>query len=186
MTDQAALLELDVQLEFADYLRYQYFDALRTLWWLFPLFALALAFSAVVVVISAVHQDSYLLRDIIPFASMVFLGGVFLCASPYLTAKREYEVNPALRQMIRYQLHEEHLSVISTRHQGKLPWSKVRQARETGSSFLLYVSGSSRAFILPKHEFPGDTEITAMRELLTVILGAPKCRFRLNRFRSQF
>jgi hypothetical protein len=186
MTGEAALLELDVQLEFGDYLRYQYFTALRTLRWLLPLFALALAFSVVVIVISAIYQDSYLLRDIIPFASMVFLGGVFLCASPYLTAKREYEVNPALRQMIRYQLHEQHLSVMSTRFQGKLPWGKVRDARETGSAFLLYVEGTSRAFILPKHEFPGDTEITAMRELLTVILGAPKCHFQLSRFSSRF
>jgi hypothetical protein len=186
MTDEAALLELDVQLEFADYLRYQYYDSLRTLWWLLPLFVLALGFSGVVILISAVYQDSYLLRDIIPFASMVFLGGVFLVASPYLTAKREYEVNPALRQVIRYQLHEEHLSVMSTRHQGNLPWTKVREARETGSAFLLYVIGSSRAFILPKHEFPSETEILAIRELLTVILGAPKCRFRLGRISSRF
>jgi YcxB-like protein len=186
MTDQAALLELDVQLEFGDYLRYQYYISLRVGWWLIPLFVLASGFSVVVITISAFYQDSYLLRDIIPFASMVFLGGIFMFAAPYLTAKREYEVNPGLRQMIRYQVHEEYLAVTSTRRQGKLPWDKVREARETGSSFLIYVEGSGRAFILPKHEFPGETEILAMRELLTVILGARKCHFRLGRVSSLF
>jgi len=186
MAEESALLELDVHLEFADYLRYQYYDALRKLWWLIPLFALAGGFSVIVIVVSAFYQDSYLLRDIIPFASMIFLGAVFLFASPYLTAKREYEVNPGLRQMIRYRLHEGHLAVISTKRQGKLPWSKVREARETGSSFLLYVQGSGSAFILPKHEFPGEAEISAMRELLMVILGARKCRFQLGRVSSRF
>ncbi len=186
MTDQTALLELDVQLEFVDYLRYQYYDSLRLGWGLIPLFLLASCFSLAIIILSAVKQDSYLLRDIIPFASMVFLGGVFLIATPYLTAKREYEVNPALRRVIRYQVHEEYLSVSATKRQGKLPWSKVQLARETGSAFLLYVVGSSTPFILPKHEFPGETEIMAMRELLTVILGAGKCRFELGRVSSRF
>jgi hypothetical protein len=186
MAEDAALLELDVQLEFADYLRYQYYDSLLKLWWLIPLFALAGAFSMAVVVVSAVRQDSYLLRDIVPFASMVFLGAVFLFASPYLTAKRDYEVNAGLRQMIRYRLYEGHLAVISTKRQGKLPWAKLREARETGSLFLLYVQGSSSAFVLPKHEFPGEAEVSAMRELLTVIVGARKCRFQLGQISSRF
>ena len=186
MAEESALLELDVQLEFADYLRYQYYDSLLALWWLIPLFALAGAFSLSVIVVSAVRQDSYLLRDIIPFASMVFLGTVFLFASPYLTAKRDYEVNAGIRQMIRYRLYEGHLAVISTKRQGKLPWSKVREARETGSLFLLYVQGSSSAFILPKHEFPGEAEISAIRELLTVILGPGKCKFQLGQVSAKF
>jgi hypothetical protein len=186
MTDEAALLELDVHLEFGDYLRCQYYESLRLGWWLIPLFLLASGFSLVIIIVSAIQQDSYLLRDIIPFASMVLLAGVFLVATPYLTAKREYEVNPALRQMIRYQLHENHLNVISTKRQGKLPWKKVQLARETGNSFLIYVTGSSKPFILPKHEFPSETEVLAIRELLTVILGAPKCRFILGRVSSRF
>jgi hypothetical protein len=185
MTDQAALLELDVQLEFADYLRYRYYDALRYGWWLVCLFAIAMAFSGAVVLISAVYRDAYLLRDIVPFASMVLLGGVFLVATPYLTAKREFDVNPALRQMIRYQLHEAHLTVIAPKTKGKLPWAKVCEARELGSSFLLYVKGSS-AFILPKHEFPSEVEISAMRELLLVILGPQKCRFALGQITGRF
>jgi hypothetical protein len=185
MTEEASLLEVDLQLEFADYLRYRYYDSLRTLWWLIPLFLLASGFSVVTIVVSAFYQDSYLLRDIIPFASIVFLGGIFMFATPFLTAKREYEVNPALRQLIRYQIHEKYLSVISTRRQGKLPWNKIREARETGTAFLLYVDGSS-AFILPKHGFPGEAEVMAIRELLTVILGSPKCRFKLTRITSHF
>jgi hypothetical protein len=185
MTDEAALLEIDVQLEFADYLRYQYYDALRKQWWLIALFLLASAFSAFIVVLSAVRQDSYLLRDIIPFASVILLGGIFLVASPYLTAKRDFDVNAALRQVIRYRVYETHLTTISTRRQGKLPWAKVKEARETGTAFLLFV-GRSGAFIIPKHEFPSAADILSMRELLTVILGPQKCRLKLTRLSSRF
>jgi YcxB-like protein len=185
MTGEAALLEVDVQLEFADYIRFKYFDALRNFWWLIPIFVLFSSFSAILIVVSAFYQDSYLLRDIIPFASLVMLGGVFMFASPYLTAKREFEVNPALRQVIRYRLYETHLSTVSTRRQGKLAWDKVNEVRETGTAFFLYVGGSG-AFILPKHEFPTEADINSMRELLLVILGPAKCRFHLGRVSSRF
>ncbi len=186
MTGEAGLLEVDVQLEFIDYVRYQYYDSLRRMWWLIALCALAGAFSVAVIVFSAVRQDSYLLRDIIPFASMILLGSVFLVATPYLTAKRESDMNPGVRQVIRYRLHETHLAIASSRVQGKVSWTKVREARETGSAFLLYVEGSSRAFILAKHEFLGADEIASLRELLTVILGAPKCRFQMGPLASRF
>jgi hypothetical protein len=185
MTGEAALLELDVQLEFNDYLRFQYYEALRTQWGLIPLFLLGSAVSAVVFVISAVNQDSYLLRDIVPFASMVMLGGVFIVAGPYLTAKRNFWAKAALRQVIRYRIFEEHLAVIQMKFQGKVAWNKIRQVHETGSAFFVYVEGSG-AFILPKHEFPSEGEISACRELLTVILGARKCRFRPGPIASHF
>jgi hypothetical protein len=186
MTGEVALLEIDVHLEFIDYLRFQAYDSLRRLWWLIPVFALAGLFSIFVILLSAVRQDSYLLRDIIPFASMIFLATVFLFAMPYLTARREYDVNPAIRQVIRYSLHETHLGIFSSKVEGKLPWSKVREVRETGSSFLLYVQGSSRAFILPKHEFAGEGDIGSLRELLLVILGARTCHFELGFVTSRF
>jgi YcxB-like protein len=185
MSEEAALLELDVQLEFADYVRYRYYDALRRLWWLIPLFLLGSGISAVVVLVSAFYQDSIMLRDVVPFASLVMLGGVFLFSGPYLTSKREFELNAGLRQVIRYRLFETHLATISIRRQGKLPWTKVREARETGSAFLLYVSGSG-AFIMPKHEFPSEAEMMSLRELLMVILGPQKCRFQLNRISERF
>jgi hypothetical protein len=186
MTDQDVLLEVDVHLEFVDYLRFQAYDSLRRLWWLLPLLFLAGLFSIFVIVLSAVRQDSYLLRDIIPFASMIFLATVVLFANPYLTAKRDYDVNPGLRQVIRYRLHETHLAIISSKLEGKLPWSKVLEVRETASSFFVYVLGSTRAFILPKHEFPGEAEVNSWRELLLVILGAPKCRFHVGAITSRF
>jgi YcxB-like protein len=185
MTQEVALLEVDVQLEFADYLRYQYFDSLRRLWWLIPIFLLFSAISGIVILVSAFYQDSYMLRDVIPFASLVLFGGIFLFANPYLTAKREFEVNPGLRQVIRYRIFESHLATTSIRREGKLSWAKVREARETGSAFLLYVVGSG-AFILPKHEFPSQAEVMSMRELLTVILGPVRCRFHLGRISSRF
>jgi hypothetical protein len=185
MTGEAALLELDVQLEFADYVRFQYYDSLRRLWWVIPFFLLAGGTSFVLFVISAVRQDSYLLRDIIPFSSLVFLGSVFLVASPYLTARRNFDVKPGLRKVIRYRIYETHLSTASVTHQGKLSWSKVKEVRETGSAFLIYVAGAG-AFILPKHEFPADGDLMSFRELLLVILGPTKCRFQLNRISSRF
>jgi hypothetical protein len=185
MTDEAALLELDVQLEFGDYLRFQYYDSFRRLWWTIPFFLLGSMVSAVLFVISAYYQDSYLLRDIIPFSSLIFLGGIFLFASPYLTSKREFEVNAALRQVIHYRFLETHLETISPRRRGKLPWTKVQEVRETGTAFFLYTAGTG-AFIMPKREFPGEAEVMSMRELLIVILGPAKCRFELDRISSRF
>jgi hypothetical protein len=185
MDPEAALLEFDVQLEFDDYLRYQYYDSFRRLWWLIPLFILLASVSSVIVGISAYYQDSYLLRDVIPFASLVFLGGIFIIAGPYLTAKREFEVNPGLRQTIRYRLTEKGLDTISPRRKGTLAWSKAGEVRETGTAFLLYASGNG-AFILPKREFPGPVEISAFRELLLVILGVTKCKFQLDRISARF
>jgi hypothetical protein len=185
MTDEAALLELDVQLEFNDYLRFQYYDSLRNQWWMIPLFLLGCSVSAVLLVVSAVNQDSYMLRDLVPFTSLLFLGGVFVLSGPYLTSRRDFYVKSSLRQMIRYRVYETHLGIINTRQQGKLAWSKVREVRETGSSFLVYVDRSG-AFILPKHEFPGEGEIMSFRELAMVILGARKCRFNVGRVASHF
>jgi hypothetical protein len=185
MTGEAALLELDVQMEFTDYVRFQYYEALRRQWWLIPLFLLGCGTSAVLLVVSAFYQDSYLLRDIVPFSSLVLLGGVFLFAGPFLTAKRDFYVKAGLRQVIRYRIYETHLAIIYTRQQGKLSWSKVKEVHETGTAFLIYVSGSG-AFILPKHEFPGESDIMSFRELLLVILGEKKCRFALGRVASAF
>jgi hypothetical protein len=185
MAPEGALLELDVQLKFDDYLRFQYYDSLRRMWWLIPLFLLFAFISLLIVGISAYYQDSYLLRDVIPFASLVFLGGIFIVAGPYLSAKREYEVNPALRQVIRYRLLENALETESPRHKGKLPWSNVKEVRETATAFFVYASGNG-AFILPKREFPSAVEVSAFRELLLVILGAPGCKFQLDRISARF
>ncbi len=185
MSEEAALLELDVQLEFRDYLRFQYYDSLRKLWWTVPFFGLAALVSVVLVIISAYNQDYYLLQDVTPFTSLVFLGALFLFAAPYLSSKREFEVNAALRQRIHYTLHEHMLETVSPRRKGKLPWAKVSGARETGTAFFLYIAPSG-AFILPKREFPSEAEVSAFRELLFVILGANKCNFTLDRISSKF
>jgi hypothetical protein len=84
--EEPALLEMDVQLTFDDYLRFQYFDAILTMWWAIPFFVLGCCISAVLLVVSAIHQDSYLLRDIIPFTSLLILGAVFVFSGPYFSA----------------------------------------------------------------------------------------------------
>lgn len=185
MTGEAALLELDVQLEFNDYLRYQYYEAVRKQWWTIPLFLMGCGLSFALLVISALHQDSILLRDMIPFSSLLLLGGVFVFAGPYLTSKREFYIKASLRKVIRYRVYETHLGIIHSNLQGKLAWNKVQEVHETGTAFLVYVDRSG-AFILPKHEFAGESDVMSFRELLLVILGTKKCRFAMGKVAAFF
>jgi hypothetical protein len=185
MNDDTSLLELDVQLEFEDYLRFFYYDSLLKMWWLIPFFLLGCCISAVLLGVSAYNQDSYLLRDIVPFTSMLFLGGVFLLAGPYFSSRRDFAVNSSLRLPIHYVVRESYLQSASPRRTGKLPWDKVILARETGSSFLIYTA-TAGTLILPKTAFTSESQMMSLRELLIVILGIPKCRFKLDRISERF
>jgi YcxB-like protein len=182
--EEPALLEMDVQLTFDDYLRFQYFDAILTMWWAIPFFVLGCCISAVLLVVSAIHQDSYLLRDIIPFTSLLILGAVFVFSGPYFSARRDFAVNSSLRLPIHYVVREHYLQSASPRRTGKLPWSNVRLVRETGASFLIYTTGGT--LILPKQAFTSESQMMSLRELLIIILGVARCHFKLDRVSERF
>jgi hypothetical protein len=185
MDDETALLEMDVQLTFEDYLRFQYYDTIQKMWWLIPIFMLGCCISAILLGVSAFRQDSYLLRDIVPFTSLLILGGVFVFAGPYFTARRDFAVNSSLRQPVHYIVRETFLQTTSPRRTGKLPWQNVKEARETGASFLIYTT-SGDTLILPKTAFTSESQMMSLRELLIVILGIPRCLFKLNALSERF
>jgi hypothetical protein len=185
MNDDVPLLELDVQLAFKDYVLFVYYDSLLKMWWLIPFFLLGYSISAILLAVSIARQDAYLLRDIVPFTSLLILGGIFVFAGPYFSSHRDFAVNPALRLPIHYVVRETYLQSTSPRRTGRLPWDKVSLARETGSSFLIQTNDGG-TLILPKKSFQSESQMMSLRELLIVILGLPRCRFRLDWISERF
>lgn len=99
---------------------------------------------------------------VIPMLLMV-IG--FLVA-PYFGAKRQLASNKLLQGTQRYTFSNEGVQVVAPTFNGSQTWEGIREAFETGSNFLLFIS-TNQLYIIPKRCFQGDEQIVVLRELLT-------------------
>jgi len=155
-------VELDVLLDFRDYLRANYWFLFRR----FKLLFLILLFGGVVYPLllltgrlSGSPNDNYW-GFLIPFGMLLFvIGGI------YFSAKRHMASNKGLSERIHYTFSENGIDALAPSSSGHTTWSNLYEAHETKNNFLLFIS-RNMMYTIPKRCFHDVEQISAFKDLL--------------------
>jgi hypothetical protein len=159
--NDVASIELDVTLEFRDYLRVNFWFFLRKLKFLLALLLIAMLYPLLTAIglMEGSERDNYW-GLLIPFGFFALLFG-----ANYYGARRYWESNASIRETKRYTLTERGIDVAGPTAGGYSGWENVREAFEKEHSFILFVS-TQETYIIPKRFFDGGSQIEAFRDLL--------------------
>lgn len=166
-------IEIDVLLDFRDYLRANYWYLLHRYKFLFAILLIAGVVYPLVLISGG---RSYLLGDhswgyFIPWFILLYL-----IVSPYFSAKKYMASNRSLGEKIHYVFSTTGINTNAASFSGTLAWQNVFEARETGSNFLIFNSRSSM-YIIPKRCFRDVEHMQAFKRLLQAELG-PKAKWK--------
>lgn len=166
---EEVLVELEGQLELGDFVRASYWYLFRKLRLVLIIFFLVGVVYPIMYFAGAFGPEqtgqsrwSFL---IIPALVTFMVGGT------YFSARRQFLSNAALRQHLRFVFSTGGFDSTGPLSSGHSSWQLIRNAYETGSSFLLFIS-NNHVHAFPKRFFKGAEQVTAFRQLLRSNLGS--------------
>ena len=159
--NDVANIELDVTLEFRDYLWVNFWFFLRKLKFLLLLLLIAMLYPLLTVtgLMEGSEKDNYW-GLLIPFGLFALLLG-----ANYYGARRYWDSNASIRETKRYTFDERGINVAGPTAGGYSGWENVREAFEKEHSFILFVS-THEMYIIPKRFLGGTGVLEAFRNLL--------------------
>ncbi len=178
MIDTASI-EASIQLEFHDFLRFQYFHTLRRLWIGLILLLLLLVGLILLLALTWISSPREIFTNVFSnFGQMLFFAGLgifSLLGGPYIHARRMMRTTPELQEMTAFRISPELIQTRSATTRMECQWERVHFVQETASFFLLYFAPQI-ATILPKRAFHSQQEVQQFRELVLAQLGQKKFR----------
>lgn len=161
-------VEIDVLLEFRDYLRANY-------WVIFHRFKLLLGiffFAGVVYpllllsgITSRLENDTYW-GYLLPLAVLVLIFG-----GAYYSAKKHMASNRALSERVHYVFSESGIEGTSPSTSGQTAWQNIYAAHETKTNFLIFLS-KNLMYVIPKRCFDDADQVASFKRLLRSQLDA--------------
>jgi len=161
-------VEIDILLEFRDYLRANYWFIFRR----FKLFLVIFFFSGVVyplLLLSGTASQrptgsswGYLL----PLAVLVLLFG-----GTYFNAKKQMASNRLLSERVRYVFSESGIEATAPSSSGRIAWQNVYEAHEAKTNFLIFIS-KNMMYVIPKRCFADAEQVASFKRLLRSQLDA--------------
>lgn len=163
-------IELEGQLEFADYLRANY-------WYLARKFRL---FIGILVFVGVAYPVMYLAGAFGASAAQplqtnwgfLFVPALvaFMVFGTYLGARGHFVSNKASGQRLRFRFSSTGIDAAGPLSSGHSSWETIRDAHETRRYFLLFIS-NNQMYTIPKRYFSAEEQIACFRQLLKVNLG---------------
>lgn len=161
-------VEVDVLLEFRDYLRANY-------WFIFHRFKLFIGLYCFIGVVfpllllsgiaSRRPGDNY-------WGLLIPLGVlVLMFAGTYFSTKRHMASNRALSERVHYVFSESGIDATAPSSSGRTAWQNVYKAHETKTNFLIFIS-KNMMYVIPKRCFDGAEQIAFFKRLLRSQLDA--------------
>ncbi len=156
-------IEIEVLIEFKEYLKLAYFNFFRKLWfiWLFVvIFSLYDLYNLEIWSLFSVFK--LLLPYLLPPVSLV----IYI----HWLAKRNLKTSPVLKRVSIYQFSEDKISVKSEIFDSNLTWENVIKAHEKANMIILYTVQNA-GFFLPVRCFENESQLVEFRELVRRKLG---------------
>lgn len=155
--NQETNLNINVLLQFKDYLRANFWFLFKSLKWLMLI--------AILILFIALYSWSQN-PDKIPWLGFV-LPAILLFAylATYLGAKRSVASNKSLQENIHYTFLETGIDAVAVSSSGHTDWVNIYQAVETKHNFLIFIS-RNQMFTIPKRCFDDQQQIKTFRNLL--------------------
>jgi len=155
-------IEIDVLLEFRDYLRANYwfiFHRLKLL--LVMLFIGATAYPLILVrqEVSESPTANYW-GYFIPWAILAFLF-----VGTYFSARRHMASNKALSERVHYVFSERGIEATAPSSSGYTAWKNIYEAHETRNNFLIFIS-KKMMYTIPKRYFENAEQVASFKKLL--------------------
>jgi hypothetical protein len=161
-------IEIDVLLEFRDYLRANYWFLLHRFKLLFViLFVGGVVYPLLLVSrIATQNPTDHWWAFFIPWAMLLFL-----IAGQYFNAKKHMASNKALSETIHYVFSQAGINATAASSSGSTAWQNVFEAHETGRNFLIFIS-KNMMYTIPKRCFHSTEQLESFKALLRAQLGA--------------
>lgn len=157
-----SIVEIDVLLEFRDYLRANYWFMFHR----FKLLLLILLMGAVVYPLLLVSRmaspsptDNYW-GYLIPWGMVALLFG-----GTYVSAKKHMASNKGLSERIHYVFSENGISAAASSSSGHTAWQNVYEAYETKTNFLIFLA-KNMMYVIPKRCFDSFDQVASFKRLL--------------------
>ena len=161
-------VEIDVLLEFRDYLRANYWFMFRR----FKLFLGVFFFAGVVYplllltgVWSLRETDSFW-ANLLPLVVLVITFGAI-----YFNAKKQMATNRILSERHHYVFSESGIEATAPSSSGRVGWQNVYEAHETKTNFLIFIS-KNMMYVIPKRCFADAEQVASFKRLLRSQLDA--------------
>jgi hypothetical protein len=164
-------IDLRGGLSFEDIMRFQYFHALRRIWWLVALLAILLFIVAPVLLALFVNTYppvvswGWVLANAAPVAYVLLAVMFFVLLAPYLGARKQFAAQNRHPQLLKVSFTSEGISSEGVGFSSKVAWDLVGTVLETRSFFLLYYSPGA-AMVVSKRCFENPEKLERWRHLL--------------------
>ena len=161
-------VEIDVLLEFRDYLRANYWFIFRR----FKLFLGVFFFSGVVyplLLVSGIaspHASNSYWGSLLPLVVLVITFGAV-----YFNAKKQMATNRILSERHHYVFSESGIEATAPSSSGRIAWQNVYAAHETKTNFLIFIS-KNLMYVIPKRCFADAEQVATFKSLLRSQLDA--------------
>jgi YcxB-like protein len=157
-------IEIEVLIEFKEYLKLAYVNFIRKMWFVFSILPLFYIIGFIFQVSKGVSVNDFLPSLpflILPFALLIVV---------YWSAKRNMKTSPVLKRASKYQFSENRINVKSEIFDSSLSWENIIKAQEKANIIILYTTQNA-GFFLPVRCFENESQIVEFKELVRRKLG---------------
>ena len=172
MSEQKTI-EIDVLVNFKEYVRLRYIKAFKYLWLFVPPIIFYLISFPWKLIPNIFSYGNFI--NILPviLLTLVFFGlCVFVFFAPYLSARKYMQTLKVLNEEVHYKFSRDGIRAVGNNWDSNNDWSLILKAEEVGGFILLYLTHSMSAYPLPLRCFESETQITEFRDLVRSQLGA--------------
>ena len=161
--NQQEPIQIDVLLEFRDFLRANYWYLFKKFRLLFVMLFIGGVFYPILYFSGAAGEIS----NAQSYWGFLVIPGLFffLLLSTYLGARRHMKSNRGIQEETRYSFSENGINAVAESSSGHTSWSNIRDAYETKNSFLLFIS-NNQMYTVPKRFFHSREQVDSFRQLL--------------------
>ena len=154
-------VEIDVLLEFRDYLRANYWFMFHRFKLMYVVLLIGVLYPLLLVsrVVSEDPTDNHW-RYFIPWGLIALLLG-----GTYFSAKKHMASNKALSERVHYVFSENGIDATALSSSGHTGWQNIYEAYETKSNFLIFLS-KNLMYTIPKRCFDSVDQLTSFKRLL--------------------
>jgi len=158
----ATTIELDILLEFRDYLRANYWFLFRKFRLLFLIIVIGCVGYPLLILTgrSSISPNDNYWGFLIPVGLLALL-----IVGTYFGAKRQMASNKALNERIHYTFSDNGIDTRALSSSGHTAWENLYVVHETKTNFLLFIS-KNMMYTIPKRCFNDANDINSFRHLL--------------------